>query len=224
MSARALTSAFACIVASVLLGACPVTPVEEESQQAFEEDGIIGVDSQMFIADEADPAQVDFSTNDSSFITSRGYTLYSLVDSNPRTFTEMDVSLTKLSGNASAGYGLILNAFDDTELGPVFLVLMINTLGEYVIGEVIDGEFSAMVPWSSSSKLGSGYNRPNQVLISYDSNLAQYSLCINGEQELVFSDNQAPYHLYGQGGYVTVISPADDFPQIPVHTRFRDNS
>lgn len=205
---------------SILVAGCPITPVEEPPEPGFESDGTVGIDSELFSSDSEDPSVTVFKTNDPDHWTTNGYTIWALSDTAPRDFVSIDVSLSKISGNSTAGYGLVVNQYYDDEFGTVLLVLMINTEGEYIIGEVVQNQFFPFQPWKSSSYLVSGYNQSNRITLSYDGDSDEYSLRFNGNEETVFEDNEAPYHTRGYGGYVVVISNLDSFPETPVETRF----
>jgi hypothetical protein len=208
----------------LILTSCPIIPPEsgEPIDPGHISDGTLGVSSHLFQLDAENPDMVRFETNDPSYWSQRGYSIWVLNDESPRDFVSFDVTLSKTSGDQIAGYGVIANYYDDPDLGEVMLVLMINNSGEYTVAEIVSNVYTPIIPWTLTDRLSVGYNQPNRVVLDFDGD--QYRLSINGEEETLFEDTNAPTHEHGIGGYAVVISNLDDFPTNPVKVVFVDNS
>lgn len=163
-----------------------------------------------------------FVTNKSEYIKPYGMTFWASKLVNQIPFTQLDVSLYKVSGNYLAGYGLIFcHGLRGDPLIETMLVIMINQNQEFIIGKVIEDRFTAVVPWTYSNFLVNGYSQENRVKISFDRNSEEFFLYINNSLQIVFTDNEEPLHQSGSSGFLTVISPLDNFPQIPVEIIFQ---
>jgi hypothetical protein len=180
-----------------------VTKIEENSS-LFVEDGVSGV--------------VEFTTNDTKYSEQFGYTLWSQEGSVSDAFTNLNVTLSKLSGNDEAGYGVILGSHDDT-----MLIVLINTKKEFVIGELAGNLFTVVQSWDDAISLKPGYNQTNIIDITYDSGTGNFYLSLNCVLVTIFRDDETPIHTHGKTGYIVVISPMDDFPNIPVSITFKKN-
>ena len=193
---------------------CSVTPVPvdvkdpedvtviEENSSLFVEDGVTGV--------------VEFTTNNTKYSEQFGYTLWSQEGLVSDPFTNLNVTLSKLSGNDVAGYGVVFGSHDDT-----MLVVLINTKKEFIIGELTGNLFTVLQSWDDTASLKSGYNQTNIIDITYDSGTGDFDLSLNGVPVTTFRDDDAPFHTQGKNGYIVVISPLDDFPNIPVSITFK---
>jgi len=181
--------------------------------------GTIAEESSLFGASAADPSLVEFSTNDSAYITERGYTLWALKAAAQSPFISREVVLTKTSGSAEAGYGIV---FCHHDAGERMLVAMIDAQGEYIVGEALGSTFSAIVPWTSSTYLRRGYNQDNTIELSLDSGARTFSLEINGNVVKSFAAIESDYDLSGDNGYLVVVSPWDSFPGTPVSVNFKE--
>ncbi len=195
---------------------CSVTPIPsavkdhedvtviEENSSLFVEDGVTGV--------------IEFATNDTKYSEQFGYTLWSQEGLVSDPFTNLNVTLSKLSGNDVAGYGVVFGSHDDT-----MLVVLINTKKEFIIGELTGNLFTVLQFWDDAASLKSGYNQINIIDITYDSGTGEFDLSFNGVLVSTFRDDDAPFHTQGKNGYIVVISPLDDFPNIPVSITFKNN-
>jgi hypothetical protein len=217
---RRLIQIVALAVFIVLLSGCPVPPgggppEDEDTDGEFEQ-----VDD-LFV-DEGSGKYV-LETNDTVYWGPYGYTLWAIKGSAQTPFTSRQVVVNKVSGDASAGYGVVFCQYDtgDPDVGETMLVVMINTKQEYIVGEVCGAQFTEIVPWTTSTKLRQGYNQGNTLRVDYASE--EYTLSINGVETVVFRDDEPPYHSDGGGrGFIVVISPMDEFPETPVHVIFEE--
>ena len=103
------------------------------------------------------------------------------------------------------------------------LLVLINTKREYLIGELTGNAFSELQGWKESSDLFGGYNQTNIMDISLDSGEGVFSLSFNAGSPVIFRDDEEPYHTEGKNGYMVVVSPLDDFPDVPVSVTFKEN-
>jgi hypothetical protein len=97
---------------------------------------------------------------------------------------------------------------------------MINTVREYIVAEVVGTSFNEIIPWAESEALHAGYNQNNELRLEYNNTNGEFSLYINTQFETIFMDDEAPVHDSGRQGYIVVMSPLDDFPEMPVKIRF----
>ena len=196
---------------------CSVTPttsivkktedltVIEESSSLFVINGVTGV--------------TEFTTNDTKYSGQFGYTLWTREGVEMDPFTHLNVTFSKLSGNEDAGYGVVFGSHDDT-----MLVVLINTKKEFIIGELTGNLFTEFQPWDNAEALKPGYNQTNIIDITYNSGTGDFYLSLNSVLVTTFRDDDIPFHTQGKNGYIVVISPLDDFPNIPVFITFKNNN
>ncbi len=166
-----------------------------------------------------------FTTNDSAYWGAYGYTLWALKGVPQTPFTHREVEMCKSSGDTFAGYGIVICHYEDPDpgVGETMLVVMINTKQEYIVGEVIGAEFTEIVPWTYTPVLRSNLGQMNTMRVDYDSGLQEYVLFLNSTEVKRFRDDETPFHTGGgDNGYIVVISPLDDFPNVAVDVSFRD--
>jgi hypothetical protein len=201
----------------VLLAGCPVTPrpvpVKEDNRSTGEY-----LESEEFFVDGEAEGETVFMANSEELIGPRGYTLWRLDGTYNSPFSGSAMVLSKISGHDLAGYG-ILFCHSETTWGESMLIVMLNTLGEYIVGKVVGDAFYEILPWSESSALVRGYNQANRVEISFDA--GQYRLRLNGTNAAFFRDEEEPVLSGGRGGFIAVISPLEVFPGQPVHILYR---
>ena len=195
---------------------CSVTPIPSVVKD-YEDVTVIEENSSLFVKDGV-TGVIEFTTNDTRYSEQFGYTLWSQEGLVSDPFTNLNVTLSKLSGNDVAGYGVIFGSHDDT-----MLVVLINTKKEFIIGELTGNLFTVLQSWDDAPGLKSGYNQTNIIDITYDSGTGEFDLSFNGEWITTFRDDDAPFHTQGKYGYIVVISPMDDFPNIPVSITFKKN-
>ncbi|WP_319563284.1 hypothetical protein [Marispirochaeta sp.] len=205
----------------LIFSACPVTPKQAD-------EAIVGTDgfeevNELF-ADGDEEGKVVFATNDPAYWSTLGYTLWALNGEVQEPFVSREVKCNKISGAAGAGYGLVFCHWEssDPDTGETMLTVMINTLGEYIVGEVADDTFYEFFPWRESEYLKKGYNQGNVVGLRWDSGESRFELSFNGYSETTFTDETEPLHTGGENGYIVVISPADTFPENPVQVVFTE--
>lgn len=184
-------------------------PVIEEVSELFDNDG---------------NNNINFFTNETRYIAPRGYSLWTILDDEPTEYTSRTIEINKISGvSIAAGFGGVYCQFVDPEFGLTFLLFMINLDGEYCIGEVINGKvFNYLVEWTFTKNLNRGLNQINLLSLDYESSENKFHVSINGEEEITFRDDEAPFHKSGKQGYIVTISPIDEFPEVPVEVRFTE--
>ncbi len=202
------------IIFLLSISACPVTPESSEDLDLLD-NPIIEENSILFEMD-TDTGVINFNTNESKYINEYGYTLWTENNELQNPFTNLNVTLSKISGNSDAGYGVVFCSYDDT-----MLVVLINTNKEFVIGELTGNLFTVLQEWIEAFSLNSGLNQINVIDITL--NDGEFFLTFNAGEAVVFSDNDEPYHNYGKDGYIVVISPLDNFPNVPVSVTFKKN-
>jgi hypothetical protein len=195
---------------------CPVTPAPSMIKD-LKDEIVIEEDSSFFVKNEA-TGIIDFITNDTKYSGQFGYTLWTQEDEVYNPFSILNVTLNKSSGNDAAGYGVVFGNHDDT-----MLVVLINTMKEFIIGELTANLFTELQPWNNAVSLKSGYNQFNNIDITYNSISGNFTLSFNGGETITFRDDEEPFHTYGKSGYIVVISPMDNFPAIPVSITFKKN-
>ena len=202
------------IIFLISIIACPVTPDSPEDLDLFD-NPVIEENSLLFELD-ADTGVISFNTNDSKYISEYGYTLWAENNEIQSPFTGLNVTLSKIDGNSDAGYGVVFCSYDDT-----MLVVLINTKKEFVIGELTGTLFTVLQEWTEAASLNSGLNQINVINITFVA--GEFFLTFNAGETIVFSDTEEPYHSYGKDGYLVVISPLDNFPNVPVSVTFKKN-
>jgi hypothetical protein len=204
-------------IITLILTGCPFTPPGgdwdpgaiddtdfEEVATLFQEDGETG--------------DTVFITNDDAYWGPYGYTLWAKKGEQQDPFSEIEAKASKITGDDVAGYGIIFCQYDET-----MLIVMINNRKEFIIGEAVGADFTVIQEWTKTDHLREGYNQDNTIKVTYDSVTELFSLFLNGQNVLTFRDEEAPFHSSGYSGYIVVISPMDEFPEIPVHVVFHRN-
>lgn len=204
------------ILVIIITSGCSVTPIPSVVKDP-EDVTVIEENSSLFV-EGGGTGIIEFATNDTKYSEQFGYTLWSQEGLVSDPFTNLNVTLSKLSGNDVAGYGVVFGSHDDT-----MLVVLINTKKEFITGELTGNLFTVLQSWDNAVSLKPGYNQINIIDITYDSGTGDFDLSLNGVLVTTFRDDEAPFHTQGKNGYIVVISPMDDFPNIPVSMTFKKN-
>ncbi len=222
ISSRRSIPALVTLALSALLCGCPVSPNNGSGPDPREIPHEFEQVNDLFV--ETAPKKYELQTNDAAFWGPYGYTLWGLKGAEKTPFVSRTVELSKSSGDASAGFGAVFCHYDtgDPNLGETMLTVMINTEGEYIIGEVIGPNFTEMTPWTDSTLLVHGYGVKNAIGITFNDLTGEFRLSINGIHVQSFWDDEEPLHTHGWDGYIVVISPHDSFPQTPVHVTYQE--
>lgn len=136
-------------------------------------------------------------------------------------FNEYAVRVNKRSGAAEGGFGLVLCHGRDAENVESMLTVMIRTDGYYQIAEVVGTSYTPFSDWHYSTHIHTGKGFDNELKIKRDSD--DFVLYINGHEVERFSDNtEAPIHVGGTQGFLSVVTPLEQFPQFPVEVTFEE--
>lgn len=207
------------LLVSALAAGCPLpgswTPADEGGDS-----GVIEESSALFEPVEGLPGVRDFWTNDTRYEGGDGHTFWTPVGDVLEPFREQAAALTKFCGNGRAGYGIVFCHGTAEDGRESMLTAMINTAGEFIVGEVTGAAFTALIPWTACSWLKTGYNQRNEVRVTLSD--GTFALRLNGRATAEFEDSEPPFHETGRGGFIAVISPLDEFPESPVHVRFEE--
>jgi hypothetical protein len=207
------------VLVLLLAGSC-LSPYDGGEDSGLpEEDGTIAAVSELFTTtdESGNPRLTRFYTNDSKYRTPWGYTLWTAGDGTATTpFTARTLSVRKPSGDARAGYGIVIcEAIRDGEgiSERVFLTVMINNNREYAIGKVRGASYESLVWWTASENLVGGGGMSNQIKVELVLGTTDtYKLYLNDmvEEVLTFVDSGLPpCAAVGRNGYIVVIAPAD---------------
>jgi hypothetical protein len=196
---------------------CP-SPTKTDDGPENPGGGNLEKQSELFVADAG--GTVTFTTNDPAYWTEKGYTLWAPTGGSQSPFVSLERTLTKAAGDGDAGYGLVFCHYDtgDSALGETMLVVMINTKGKYIAGEVIGTTFTRLFDWTYSDKLAPGLGVANKLKVTLSG--GEFIISINGTEVKRFTDSDPPYHTQGGDGFIVVISPSDSFPGNPVTVVF----
>jgi len=224
-NSRLLYGAIPALIAAALLSCSP--PYHDPTDINLDPGSGGQVEETLFVETSAqggDPL-VEFETADSAYLSSYGYTLWSLKGPQADEFTSRSVMVNKISGEAAAGYGVLFcqHAASDPN-DETMLIVMINTQQEYIVGEALGGTFSRLVDWTYCSALNQGYNQENIIQVDLDRPTRTFTLRLNGNEVNTFTPSDPQYDLGGGSGYIVVISPRESFPGTPVHVLFQERT
>ncbi|MCK4542793.1 MAG: hypothetical protein KAU17_11220 [Spirochaetales bacterium] len=208
---------FLLFVLTLILTGCPFTTPGGGWDPGAIDDTDFQEAAVLFQEDEESGDTV-FMTNDNAYWGPYGYTLWAKKGDEENPFSEIEVKASKITGDDVAGYGIIFCQYNET-----MLIVMINNRKEFIIGEAVSAEFTVIQEWTKTDHLREGYNQDNLIKVTYDSGTELFSLFLNGQNVLTFRDEKALFHSSGYYGYIVVISPMDEFPEIPVHVVFHRN-
>jgi len=164
-----------------------------------------------------------FKINDPAYWTAKGTTIWTVWGENVQTFTERTVSMAKAYGYVSGGYGMVFCQGEYEVEGRsvhAMLVVMINNLGQYIMGKAIGGVFTDYGWWKNTSHLNQTPGSLNEVTVFFDETSHEYCLNINGYEVDRFTDNSIPALRSGKNGYIIVITPYDNFPSVGIDVCF----
>lgn len=207
-----LTIMTSCELAPFEEGQNPVTPVQTNVQE----------ESTMFEEYEQNKTFI-FETNDTKYLTPNGYTLWTVPQINTsENFNAISVKVTKESGRAEAGFGLVF-CEQNIDEKPFMLAVMINTNGLYSIGKIYDGVFSHINNgWLKSNHIYSGLGVPNDISITFNNTNKNFTLSINNYEITSFTVNEKITFKNSRSGYVVVIANNENFPSKPVRVTFEN--
>ncbi len=217
-----LAKLFPVLVLFSILASCTLTPFGEDAPEELqqEETAVIEEESSLYEEDDCSGKFV-FETNDTRYLNDAGYTVWTTNHVNESDgFEPITVSLSKESGRSEAGYGIV---FCSREIDgkPFLLTVLINTMGMYTAGKVVDGVFSHINGgWKSSAYINRGYGTKNLMTVSYDSGKKNFLLSINGYDIAAFTAPEKMEFKDSRSGFVVGIAGNEDLPRTPVKVSF----
>jgi len=211
----------------VVISSCTLEPfdsqkeiIENQVQEEVEETVVEKV-SELFTT-EIDDRTFVFETNDSKYLKKTGYTIWTTNKTNiSSSFETINCEMYKSSGKTEAGYGVVF-CQQKINTEDYMLCVMINTVGQYIIGNVVDAKFQKIEGWKDCSYLNKGYGVKNQLCITYDEKTQYFTININGKYVTKFKVMDDIKFEKTKIGYVVVISNLEKFPQKEVRVVFKE--
>lgn len=214
---------FIVLLFSVLFASCSFSSYEREADNTNKtEETYIEEASELFVEQEKESEkQYVFETNDTKYLSSKGFTLWTEnIKNESSNFSDITVTTYKESGNAEAGFGIIFCS-EKIDGKSFMLSVLINAKGYYTIGKVLDGKFSYISDgWTECKNLYTGLGVKNTISVSYDLDNNQFVLKLNGAQVETFTSLENITFKYSNSGYVVVISDKENFPTDSVKVIF----
>ena len=98
------------------------------------------------------------------------------------------------------------------------LVFLINTKGQFTVGELIGTSYRSFTKWTFDECINTGYQVDNTLKVSYKD--FKYEILIN--DKIVYNIYSPSYknYLSGSNGYLAVISPKDRLPEERVYIAY----
>jgi hypothetical protein len=198
-----------------LLVSCELEPFPSTENSETEET-IIEEKSELFNCE--DDVFV-FETNDTSYLTDDGYTLWCVkYENKSESFENIQVTASKESGKDSPGFGIVFLQ-QEYEEKDYLLTVMINTKGQYTVGKVIDGNYKSIINWKSCKSLNKGYGALNKIEVSLIDSV--YMLKLNDVEVTTFAVTESVKIQNSKWGYVAVLANNEKFPGNPVVIKFK---
>ncbi len=124
-----------------------------------------------------------FLTNDAQYYNYFFWNTYT--QTNESLMSTVTATVMKQSGCLYSGYGIIFCYQDNNN----FYRLLIDTTGHYSVYSKVGGNYSAIIPWTSTftANLNSGVGVANVISVTQQSP-SNFSVNFNGTQETLFSD------------------------------------
>lgn len=206
----------------LLLTGCGLSPLDEGKNIVLPEKTVIREETTLFSAG-SDSTQTIFETNETRYLTQRGYTLWKSVKINQGDdFESVRVSLCKERGKSEAGYGIVF-CCQEIDEKPFMLTVLINTAGFYTVGKISDGVFTHLNEgWKSSAFINRGYGMRNDIEVTYNSTQRNFNLKINDYDTATFTVSENIIFQNSRSGYAAVIASDERFPDIPVRIIYRN--
>lgn len=130
-------------------------------------------------------------------------------------------AVDRISGNPAAGFGIV---FAVQEGGASFYVLLIDTEGNWELGQVTDRIFTAMGDgWApGGGVLKTGYNQVNEIGVHVTASAAGIEITplLNGTPMPPVGDEDATVFSRGAFGFIVTTAPTEPSPTNPVDVRF----
>ena len=211
-------------IVSIILASCELAPFEttEVVEPIQPEQTYIEEQSTMF-EQEKESNVFTFETNDTRFLKTNGYTLWTVPNENANeSFNPVAVEVIKESGRTEAGFGLVF-CEQKIEGKPFMLAVLINANGYYTVGKVSDGVFCHINDgWKNSNFINKGYGIKNTISVAYDTGAKNFILKINSFEITSFTVSEQISFKNSRSGYVVVIANNESFPSKPVRVTFEN--
>jgi hypothetical protein len=161
---------------------------------------------------------VQFLTNDAQYYKYLFWNTYT--QTNESLMSTVTATVEKQSGCLYSGYGIIFCYQDNNN----FYRLLIDAAGQYSVYSRVGGNYSAIIPWTTtpSAHLNSGVGVANVISVTQQSP-NNFSVNFNGTQETLFSDGT---FTGGKAGFCMYIGDqtGENFPNTPEDIRFKLSS
>jgi hypothetical protein len=158
---------------------------------------------------------VQFYSNDAQYYNYLFWNDYTQTNQSP--MTTVTAAVMKQSGSLYFGYGIVFCYQDNNN----FYRLLINAAGQYSVYARIGGNFTVIVPWTTTPSiyLNSGFGVENLISVTQQSP-NNFSVNFNGKQETLFSDSN---FIGGTAGFAAGIDTQsnENFPITPEDIRFK---
>jgi hypothetical protein len=165
---------------------------------------------------------IQYLTNDSSLYYATA--LHSVPNPNLNSGTVVyEMRVKKISGEYSAGFGMIFCADDRETARPAYYNILISMNGQFAVQKRIGTSLAAThISWRASSFLETEYGVYNTLRVERENltNGAYFRIYINGNLVATFIDTD-PLNGVNFGPIVNVgFQHREQFPHIPVDVRF----
>lgn len=206
----------------ILFSSCDLAPFEEGEILTRPEQTSVQEESTLFEKDEQNKI-FTFETNDTKYLGTNGYTLWTVPNVNAsENFNPIVVETIKESGRTEAGFGLV---FCEQHIeGKLFmLTALVNANGYYTVGKVSDGVFWHINDgWKNSNYINKGYGIKNTIAVVYDADSKNFILKINGYVITSFTVSEQISFKNSKSGFAVVIANNENFPNKPVKVTFEN--
>ncbi len=152
-----------------------------------------------------------FSSNNQLVAESLAYLPLSDLSQEP--FSAYELQVKKMSGDYSAGYGMLVNYLDESN----YTLVLISLDGAYCVESLVNGTYRSHCAWTQEPSILSAYGDTNIIRLTQNA-AGNYDLHINGSFINRYTDLP---RTGGLQGYALIISGSENFPQVPVDVRFK---
>ena len=201
--------------ATLILPGCPIAHNTNPSPPPYNSDsGELENESPSLFISNPLTDEIIFSFNTIS--SAKGATYWTEISPHNNLFEPIELTLRKTSGYSSGGYGIFFSQRDRFTNLFSCLVLFINIQGEYCTGVVTERSFTYILPWTTAEFLLKGYGQNNTLTIKSENEPGTYQIYLNGNFTNTFEDPSENIHIGNGHGYITVVTPMENFPSQPV--------
>ena len=203
----------------LIFASCDFSSFDENSENEKPEETTVTEETTLFNVDDESGTYI-FETNDTKYLSAKGYTLWTVSDTNDEEeFLPISINICKESGKSEAGFGIVF-CVQEIDGKTFMLTVLINVNGLYTVGKITDGDFSHITGWKSSTYINKGYGIKNLISVSYDSESKNFMLYINNYLVTAFTVSEDIVFKNSKSGYVVVIANNETFPKNSVKVMF----